>query len=146
VNRTVTELGGPFSKAIALSDADLALLYELAEGALHPLTGPMTAHEWNRVLDEQVLIRNGTKHPWTNPIAFPITDDEAAAIKIGETVVLTHRGEPVGRLEVHEIYPWDKAKHINAVSGATIVMGDARTRLVGGEIWALPRPKNPELA
>ena len=43
MNRIVTQLGGPYPKSIALSDADLALLYELAEGALAPLTGPMTS-------------------------------------------------------------------------------------------------------
>jgi sulfate adenylyltransferase len=152
VNRTVTELGGPYPKSIALSDADLSSLYRLGDGALSPLTGPMTGQEWNRVLDEEIILRHGKKYAWTIPIAFPITDEEAAAIEVGETVALTHNGNPVGRLEVHDIYPWDKAKYIKAVyqtertdhPGGKMVMGDKRSRLVGGEVWALPQPKNAE--
>src|SRR5437879_3743295 len=53
VNRTVTDLGGPFAKTVALSDADLSSLYRIGDGALSPLTGPMTAAEWNQVLDEE---------------------------------------------------------------------------------------------
>jgi sulfate adenylyltransferase len=130
----VTELGGPFPKSIALSDADLLNLYRLAEGALSPLTGPMTASEWNRVLEDKVVIRYGKKFAWTVPIAFPVTDEEAAAITIGETVALTHDGKPVGRLEVHDIY---------ARPGGKMVLDDPRTKLAGGEVWALPQPKNP---
>ena len=59
VNRTAADLGGPFAKTIALSDADLSSLYRLGDGALSPLTGPMSAAEWNQVLDEEVIVRNG---------------------------------------------------------------------------------------
>src|SRR5262245_10814916 len=152
VNRTVSELGGPYPKSIALSDADLSSLYRLGDGALSPLTGPMTSQEWNRVLDEVVILRNGKKYAWSIPIAFPVTDEETSTIKVGETVALTSNGKPVGRLEVHDIYSWDKAKYIKAVyqtertdhPGGKMVLADARTRLVGGEVWALPQPKNPE--
>jgi sulfate adenylyltransferase len=153
VNRTVNDLGGPFAKSITLSDADLSSLYRIADGALSPLTGPMTGEEWNRVLDEEVIILGGRKYAWTIPIAFPITDEEAASIKSGDTVGLkSSDGRLVGKLEVRDIYPWDKAKYIKSVystertdhPGARIATEDKRTKLVGGEIWALPQPKNPE--
>lgn len=153
VNRTVTDLGGPFAKNIVLSDADLSSLYRLGDGGLSPLTGPMTGDEWNRVLEEEVIIRDGKKYAWTIPIAFPLTDEEAAAIKTGDTVGLKKSsGETVGKLTVRDIYAWDKPKYIKGVystdrvdhPGGRMTMNDPRTKLVGGEVWALPQPKNAE--
>jgi sulfate adenylyltransferase len=153
VNRTVDEVGGPFAKNVWLSDADVSSLYRIGDGALSPLTGPMTGEEWNRVLDEEVIVRDGKKYAWTIPIAFPITDEEAAAIKAGDTVGLKdNRGELVGKLEVRDVYPWDKAKYIKGVyatertdhPGGKMATSDPRTKLVGGEVWVLPQPKNPE--
>jgi sulfate adenylyltransferase len=153
VNRTVTDLGGPFTKNIVLSDADLSSLYRIGDGALSPLNGPMTGEEWNRVLDEEVIIRGGKKYAWTIPIAFPVTDEEAAAIKVGDTVGLKNSsGATVGKLTVRDIYAWDKPKFIKGVystertdhPGGKMAMSDPRTKLVGGEVSALPQPKNPE--
>ena len=84
INRTVADLGGPFAKNILLSDADLSSLYRIGDGGLSPLTGPMTGDESNRVLDEEVIVRDGKKYAWTIPIAFPITDDEAASAQVGD--------------------------------------------------------------
>ena len=152
VNRTVTNLGGPFAMSISLSDADLSSLYRIGDGGLSPLTGPMTGAEWNQVLDEEVIVRDGKKYAWTIPIAFPVTDAEAANLKIGETVGLTANGKLVGKLTVRDTYAWDKPKYIKGVysteradhPGGKMTMADARTRLVGGDAWALPQPKNPE--
>ena len=152
VNRTVTNLGGPFAMSISLSDADLSSLYRIGDGGLSPLTGPMTGAEWNQVLDEEVIVRDGKKYAWTIPIAFPVTDAEAANLQIGETVGLTANGKLVGKLTVRDTYAWDKPKYIKGVysteradhPGGKMTMADARTRLVGGDAWALPQPKNPE--
>lgn len=153
VNRTVTELRGPFAKKIVLSDADLSSLYRIGDGALSPLTGPMTGAEWNQVLDDEVIIRNGKKYAWTIPIAFPLTDAEAAAITVGETVgLVTSSGQHVGKLDVRDVYAWDKAKYIKGVygtertdhPGGKMALSDPRTKLVGGEVSVLPQPKNPE--
>jgi sulfate adenylyltransferase len=155
VSRTVSEsdLGGPFPKSIVLSDADLSSLYRIGDGALSPLTGPMTGPEWNRVLDEEVIVRGGKKYPWTIPIAFPVTDAEAGAIKAGDTVgLVTTAGQTVGKLDVRDIFPWDKARYIKAVygtertdhPGGKMAAADPRARLVGGEVSALPQPKHPE--
>jgi sulfate adenylyltransferase len=153
VNRTVTSLGGPFSKTIALSDADLSSLYRIGDGALSPLTGPMTGAEWNQVLDEEVIVRNGKKYAWTIPIAFPITNAEAATVKPGDAVGLVNSaGETVGKLEVRDVYAWDKTKYVKSVygtdrtdhPGGKMAMSDERTMLVGGDVWAMPQPKNSE--
>src|SRR5580658_8313762 len=115
VSRTKTELPS-FTKKIVLSDADLSSLYRIGDGGLSPLIGPMTRAEWDQVLEDEVIIRNGKKYAWTIPIAFPILDAEAASIKVGETVGLVNsKGETVGVLDVKDIYPWDKPKYIKSV-------------------------------
>jgi len=152
INRIVAELP-KFTKSIALSDADLSSLYRFGDGGLSPLTGPMTGAEWNKVLDEEVIEHNGKKYAWTIPIAFPITDAEAASIKVGETVgLLNSKGETVGTLDVKDVYPWDKAKYIKSVyatertdhPGGHMVTKDERTRLVGGDVSVKAQPKHPE--
>jgi sulfate adenylyltransferase len=153
VNRTVASLAGPFPKTIVLSDADLSSLYRIGDGGLSPLTGPMTRAEWDKVLDEEVIVGNGKKYAWTIPIAFPITDAEAQSVKVGDTVGLRNSaGETVAKLEVKDIYPWDKPKYIKSVyatertdhPGGKMVMSDERKTLVGGEVSVLPQPKNAE--
>ena len=76
VDRTRADVGSQLKK-VALSDADLSSLYRIGDGGLSPLTGPMTGAEWDQVLDEEVIVRNGKKYAWTIPIAFPV--DEAIA-------------------------------------------------------------------
>lgn len=138
---------------IAVTEADLATVHRLADGTLSPLTGPMTEEQWNTVLSERVVISRGERHVWTIPIAFPITDEEAASLKIGAHAALVGPdGEVVGVLEVRSVYEWDKARYIESVYGTTrtdhpggaIATNDPRTRLVGGELQALPPKPHPE--
>jgi sulfate adenylyltransferase len=153
LNRTVADLGGPFAKTVVLSDADLSSLYRIGDGALSPLTGPMTGAEWNQVLDDEVIVRDGKKYAWTIPIAFPVTDAEASTIKVGDTVGLVNgAGTLVGKLTVRDVYDWDKPKYIKGVyqtertdhPGGKMTTADPRTKLVGGDAWALPQQKKPE--
>jgi sulfate adenylyltransferase len=153
VNRTVASLAGSFPKSIVLSDADLSSLYRIGDGGLSPLTGPMTRAEWDQVLDNEVIVRNGKKYAWTIPIAFPLTDAEAKSVKVGDTVGLKNSaGATVAKLEVKDIYPWDKAKYIKSVyatertdhPGGKMTMTDERKTMVGGEVSVLPQPNNPE--
>ena len=44
---------------LPVSDADLSSLYRLGDGGLSPLTGPMDRETAERVLDDEVLLRNG---------------------------------------------------------------------------------------
>ncbi len=138
---------------IAVTDADLATVYRLADGTLSPLTGPMNEAEFNLVLDEQVVISNGARYAWTIPVGLPITDAEAAALEVGGRAALVNgSGEVVGVLEVQSVFDWDKARYVKGVygtdrmdhPGGDIVTRDARTKLVGGDIWALPPKPNAE--
>lgn len=163
INRTVPQADiAEFKKEAAklpkvpVSTADLSTVYRLGDGTLSPLTGPMVSAVYNRVLDEAVVESNGKKYAWTIPLAFPVTKDLAGSLKAGQKVALTNpAGEAVATLDVKDVFPWDKPRYIKSVyqtdrtdhPGADMVLkpeGDGnKTHLIGGEIRALPQPKNP---
>lgn len=138
---------------VPVSAADLSSVYRWADGTLSPLTGPMGSAEFNQVLDHACIERGGKKYAWTIPLALPVTADLARSLKPGQKVALTNpAGEIVATLDISDVYPWDKAKYLKSVyltertdhPGADMVLvGDAdKTHLIGGEIRALPQPKN----
>lgn len=152
INRTVAMVDPLSSDQIPVSDADLSTLYRIADGGLSPLIGPMVKEEYDRVLDEEVIIRNGKKYAWTIPLAFPVSAEKARHLNIGTKHPLTNeRNEVVGTIEVQDVYEWDKKKYNASVygtpredhPGARIANSDPRTYLVGGPVWVLPQPKNP---
>jgi len=137
---------------IAVTTADLATVYRFADGTLSPLTGPMTKTQHDLVLDEKVVLSNGERYAWTIPLSLPITDAEASALKEGAPAALIGPdGEVVGVLQVQSIFPWEKSRYIRSVygtertdhPGGSIVMDDARTTLVGGELSVLPATPHP---
>ncbi len=138
-----------------VNDADLSAVYRIGDGTLSPMIGPMNEDEYNDVLDTHSIERGGVRYAWAIPIALPVTDEEAAGLKVGEHAVIKNAaGEPVARLLVQSVFDWDKPRYIKSVyltertdhPGAAIVMDDPRTKLVGGEIWTLPQPRNPAFA
>jgi sulfate adenylyltransferase len=140
-------------KRVPVSDADLSTLCRLGDGGLSPLTGPMDRATFDRVLDEEVIVRGGKKYAWSIPLSFPVDRTTAGSIKAGETVALVNGGgEVVGTLAVGDVFPWDKAKYVRVVygtertdhPGGRMVMGDERDVLLGGEVRVLPQPKHPE--
>jgi sulfate adenylyltransferase len=160
VNRSVPAAEhGDFRKRVAawkrvpVSDADLSSLYRLGDGGLSPLTGPMDRATYERVLDDEVIVRDGKAYAWTIPIAFPAEQSLAGTLKTGETVALVNsQGDVVGSLEIRDIYPFAKARYIKSVygtertdhPGGRMVLGDPREVLLGGEVRVLPQPKHPE--
>ena len=74
------------SDQIPVSDADLSTLYRIGDGGLSPLTGPMVKEEYDRVLDEEVIVRGGKKYAWTIPLAFPVDEKKAKELKVGNTL------------------------------------------------------------
>ena len=147
-----------FSEALKLntytiSDSDLAAFYRIADGGLSPLEGAMTEEEFNKVLEEEVIERDGKKYAWTIPIIFPIGKRDAKKLKKGETVLVKNEfGFIIGKLEITDIYPFDKEKYNRSVYGTDrrdhpgprIVNNDPRDYLLGGKIWALPPLVYPE--
>jgi sulfate adenylyltransferase len=138
---------------VPVSDADLSTLYRFGDGGLSPLTGPMDRATFDRVLDEEVIVREGAKYSWTIPLAFPVDEGLAKSLKAGAEVALVNgREEIVGTLQVREVFPWDKARYVKGVygtdrfdhPGGRMVQNDPRNFLVGGEVRVLPQPKHPE--
>mgnify|MGYP000423044764 CR=1 FL=1 len=139
---------------IEVSSGDLSTVYRIADGTLSPLTGGMDEETWHYVLDNDALEYGFRSYAWTAPISFPVTDDEAKLLRVGRSAALTHNGEVVAVISVASIFDWDKNKHIEKFygtartdhPGARIITQDARTKLVGGDLWALPQPLDPEYA
>jgi sulfate adenylyltransferase len=138
---------------VPVSDADLSSLYRLGDGGLSPLTGPMDRQTYNRVLDDEVILRDGKPYAWTIPIAFPVDRVLGHALKVGQTVALINsKDEIVGSLEVRDLFPWDKPRYIKSVygtqrtdhPGGRMTLSDSRDLLLGGEVRVLPQPKNPD--
>jgi sulfate adenylyltransferase len=138
-------------KTYNISDSDLSVFYRMADGALSPLIGPMEEEEFNKVLEEEVIEREGKKYAWTIPLAFPIDAQEAEKLSVGETVAVKNSSkELIGVLKITDIYKFDKEKYNSAVygteredhPGARIFNNDQRDYLLGGEIWALPQADN----
>jgi sulfate adenylyltransferase len=141
-------------RRVPVSDADLSTVYRFGDGALSPLTGPLGEAEYNRVLDEACIERNGKKYAWTIPLAFPVNAALAGQIAKGEKVALGNaRGEIVATLDVSDVFAWDKQKYLKSVYGTErtdhpgadmVLKGDAEaTHLIGGTIDVLPQPKHP---
>lgn len=153
VNRTAALLDMPSADQIPVSDADLATVHRIADGGLSPLTGPMGRAEYERVLDEEVIERNGKLYAWTIPLALPVSEAKARHLQLGSVHPLTDdRGGFVGTIRVEDVFPWDKRRYNAAVygtdrddhPGARIALSDPRTFLVGGEVSVLPPPRHPE--
>jgi sulfate adenylyltransferase len=139
---------------VPVSQADLSTIYRIADGTLSPLTGPMDRKVYDRVLDESVIEHNGKLYAWTIPLSLPVTKEVAATLPPGKKVALpAPDGQIVATLDVGDVFEWDKPRYIKSVYGTErtdhpgadmALKGDAdKTHLVGGEIRALPQPKNP---
>lgn len=154
VDRRVSSLGSVDGlPQFTVTKADRATLDRIADGGLSPLTGPMTRKEWDRVLDEEVIVRDGKKYAWSIPLALPASKAEIEALQPGKKAALVDEtGRPIGIIEVIDVYPFDKSRYLKAVygtertdhPGARIVLDDPRDHLVGGEIQMLPPTKHPE--
>lgn len=151
VNDTRKQAAG--LKKVPISDADLSSLYRLGDGGLSPLIGPMDQTTYNRVLDDEVIVREGKTYAWTIPISFPVDKDQAKSLRAGETVALTNASnEIVGTLLIQDIFPYDKLRYIKSVyatertdhPGGKMVLADNRDMMLGGEVRVLPQPKHPE--
>ncbi len=137
---------------IDISKADLSTIYRIADGTLSPLEGPMDEETWHYVLDHDGLDFGFRHYAWTAPISFPATDEESRALKVGHSAALVHEGQIVATLRVSSIFDWDKHKHVEHFYGTSrtdhpgghMIMDDPRMKLVGGELWALPQPVDPE--
>ena len=139
---------------VPVSDADLSTVYRFGDGGLSPLTGPMDAATYYRVLDEMVIQRDGRPFAWSIPLSLPVTREQAATIRRGDAVALTNGGQVVATLAVSDVFEWDKARYLRRVYGTErtdhpgadmALRGDAdKTHLLGGTLRVRPQPKHPK--
>ena len=137
---------------VEMSRADLATVYRIADGTLSPLEGPMDEETWHSVLDNDALDFGFRRYAWTAPIAFPVSDAEAKQLRVGHSAALVFDGDIVGALRVSSIFEWKKQKHVERFYGTArtdhpgghMIMDDPRGTLVGGDLWALPQPVDPQ--
>jgi sulfate adenylyltransferase len=137
---------------IELTRADLSTVYRIADGTLSPLTGPMDEEAWHDVLDHEALDFGFRRYAWTAPISFPVADAESRHLRIGHSAALVHDGSIVAILRVSSVFEWDKTKHTERFygtgrtdhPGGHMIMDDPRSRLVGGDLWALPQEVDAE--
>jgi sulfate adenylyltransferase len=139
---------------IPVSDADLSTVYRFGDGALSPLTGPMDRATYDRVLDEEFIVRDGQQYAWTIPLSLPVTAELARTLRPGQQAALVNAaGAAVATLTLTDVFPWDKMRYLTSVYGTErtdhpgadmVLKGDAdKTHLVGGTIRVLPQPKHP---
>jgi sulfate adenylyltransferase len=94
----------------ARSRADLLLL---ATGAYSPLSGFMGEADYRRVVTE---MRLASGHPWSLPITLAVSGEQRSAVRAGgEAALLEAGGEPLGILEVAEVYPYDREEEAREV-------------------------------
>lgn len=139
--------------SFVVNAADLSTVHRLADGALSPLQGPMKKAAYDLSLDEGVVISGGDRYAWTIPLALPVTDAEAGALKAGgSAAILDPDGELMAILDDLEVFEWEKNRYVKSVygtdrldhPGANMVIDDDRTKLVGGTLRALPQAVNAE--
>ena len=139
--------------SVRVTRADLSTVYRIADGALSPLEGPMRAEVYHRVLAERHILVGGKAYAWTIPLSLPVTDAEVASIGVGGSVaVRTESGDIVAIVDDVEVFEWDKSAYVKQVyytdrfdhPGGRQVEQDDRSRLLGGELRALPQPVHPE--
>ena len=132
---------------VTVTEVDETTLYRIADGTLSPLTGPMNQADYNNVLANAAIERDGKNWAWTIPIILPITDAEAGTCTSGTKVSLINSaGKNIGTLTVANTYACDKAAFIKAIyrtertdhPGARLWTADERSTIVGGEITLVP--------
>ena len=131
---------------IEVNETDRTTLYRIADGTLSPLAGPMGKADYRAVIESASIDRGGRRYAWTIPIVLPVTDAEAAVARSRNELALVHAGVIFGRLQVEDVYAWNKVEFVETVygtkrtdhPGARLWLGDPRTKLVGGAIDLVP--------
>ena len=133
-------------KSIAMRDQIARECVSIAYGFFSPLEGFMLREDVDAVANEMRLA-NG--YVWSVPVVFDLSPEESEELSLmeGDTLLLTHEGQPVATLDVEQIYSYDKAHMALKVYGTTDENhpGVQRTyaykdRFVGGKITLVNPP------
>ena len=122
----------------------------LTTGVFSPLSGFMKQIDYESVLD-RMRLESGAL--WPIPICLDITESQAAAFDIGQSVTLRDpEGFLLGILSIEDIWPVDIEKEAQAVfgtldpshPGVDYLYNKSGRYYVGGEIQALNLPIHPD--
>jgi sulfate adenylyltransferase len=140
----------PGASALRVSDAIMADLEMLGDGAYSPLTGFMTRDDYQSVV-EHARLAGGTT--WTLPITLPLTADEAGRLSAGDVVALRDEHDEFrgtitvrdvytrdARVEAREVYRTDDVAHPGV--RALFAQGDI---LVGGDVEVVQRAASDDV-
>lgn len=141
--------------AFPILKEDLPLLYRFGDGVLSPLEGPMNREDFNRVLEEEHLIREGTRYAWTIPLAFRVSANQAKTIKNGSRLaIIDDKNDIVGIITIEDVYPWEWEKYLEVIYGTDRVdhpgakqeLSSPRDWMIGGKVEVIPERPNPLLS
>lgn len=123
---------------LQISASELLDLEMLAAGAYSPLQGFMTQDTYVSVLAKTTLPDG---QPWGLPVTLAVTRDMASAIRCGQEAALYRDDEPVGIIQVDEIFPWNAGAEARALHGNE-ELSDTHTaaRLARKATWLVGGP------
>ena len=136
-------------KTLTLTRRELCDIEMLAVGAYSPLEGYMGRKDYEKVVTS---MRLANSLPWSIPITFRVTHDQAASLKEGQDVALVDERQTVlAILHLEEKFEYDKKLAAKAVyrtdsaehPGVDVLYkrGDV---LLGGKVSVLRLPENRE--
>ena len=103
--------------AIPLDGRTRADLIMLATGAYSPLSGFMGEADYRRVVGE---MRLASGLPWSLPITLATSRERGEVLRAGMEVALhDESGEPLGLLEVAEVFAYDRDREARDVFRTT---------------------------
>ncbi len=119
-------------------------LANIAHGLFSPLTGYLSRNDFEAVLKEGRLDND---LPWTVPIVMDAGTEETSELKEGDSIALTYDGNPVGILEIEDIYGYDRGEYARSVFRTDSLehpgvkqVSMMKDRLLGGNITLLDDP------
>jgi sulfate adenylyltransferase len=126
--------------SMALSDLEL-----ISNGAYSPLKGFMNREDYETVV-ESMHLSSGLA--WSIPVALPVAEEKARALKPGVTAALKKEGVTYGYIEINEIYKPDKEKEaVNVYLTSDLAHPGVRKLFsrpeyyVGGEVKLIRKPE-----
>ena len=125
----------------SLSDFEM-----IANGSFSPLKGFMEKEDYQSVLNDMRL-KNGLV--WSIPITLPISDDQFQSLKRQDEAFITNpSGEVLGRIQITDIYSYDKEREAERVYLTTdtnhpgvSILKSKGDYYVAGEIEAYAQPE-----
>ncbi|TFG30107.1 sulfate adenylyltransferase [Candidatus Thorarchaeota archaeon] len=154
VDRTLTgsereHVLGKFSKLhhLHITRETAQEIYNIAQGVFSPLEGFLTKKEFESVLRRGRLT---TSVPWTIPIVLDADHKEISGVQIGDEIGLILNGRPIAKMDVEDIFTYDKTDYATSVFGTNDALHpgvqkirEMRDRLIGGKISLLNDIDNP---